>query len=76
VALLGVMYAIIYLRTGNLFFTIGAHALANAPTMLLVGDSGYAMMACALVIAALWPYAARLGRGSLPSVATYGTKGV
>jgi membrane protease YdiL (CAAX protease family) len=76
VALLGVMYAIIYLRTGNLFFTIGAHALANAPTMLLVGDSGYAIMACALIITVLWPYAARLGRGSLHTRAAYNTKGV
>jgi membrane protease YdiL (CAAX protease family) len=81
VGLLGVVYAVIYLRTGNLFFTVGAHALSNAPTMLFVGDSGYAMMACALVIAALWPYAARLGmrrrRGqSLPSPVTYNTKGV
>jgi membrane protease YdiL (CAAX protease family) len=81
VGLLGVLFAVIYLRTGNLFFTVGAHALANAPTMLFVGDSGYAMMACALLIAALWPYAVRLGtrrsRGrSLPSPAAYETKGV
>lgn len=75
VGLLGIVYAFVYLRTGNLFFTVGAHALSNAPTMLFVGDSGYAMMACALIIAAVWPYAARLGRGSLPSPATYGTKG-
>jgi membrane protease YdiL (CAAX protease family) len=70
------MYAVIYLRTGNLFFTVGAHALANAPTMLLVGDSSYAMMAGALVIAALWPYAARLSSRPLPSPAAYETKGV
>jgi membrane protease YdiL (CAAX protease family) len=76
VAGLGVMYAVIYLRTGNLFFTVGAHALANAPTMLLVGDSSYAMMAGALVIAALWPYAARLSSRPLPSPAAYETKGV
>lgn len=76
VAVLGILFAVIYLRTGNLFFTVGAHALFNTPTMLLVGDSSYAILACALVITAIWPYAARLGRGSLQTQATYHTKGV
>lgn len=61
VAGLGVIFAAIYLRTGNLFFTVGVHALSNAPTMLFAGDSGYTMMACAVIIAALWPLATRLG---------------
>ena len=61
VAGLGVIFAVIYLRTGNLFFTVGVHALSNAPTMLFAGDSGYTMMACAVIIAALWPLATRLG---------------
>lgn len=61
VAGLGVIFAAIYLRTGNLFFTVGVHALSNAPTMLFAGDNGYTMMACAVIIAALWPLATRLG---------------
>ena len=38
----GIIYALIYLRSGNLLLVAGAHALINAPTLLL-GDGGLAL---------------------------------
>lgn len=44
----GVLYTLIYLRTGNLFLVVGVHALGNAPTTLFatapILDSGGASM--------------------------------
>ena len=54
---LGVLFALIYARTGNLFVTIGLHALVNDP-VLLVDAGGIVLVPLLLVVLAIlltWP---------------------
>lgn len=55
--LLGVVFALVYLRTGNLFIAVGLHALVNAPTLLFAGSSIPAMVMLAMValVLLIWP---------------------
>lgn len=53
----GGMLALLYLRTRNLWISIGIHGLANAPTPLVAGASGFEMFLIILVIG--WPWLAR-----------------
>jgi membrane protease YdiL (CAAX protease family) len=56
--LAGVVYAILYIRTRNLFYVIGIHSLAN-----LLGGSTYGgliVFGLASVMAAAWPLLRRL----------------
>lgn len=54
---LGVLFALIYARTGNLFVTIGLHALVNDPVLLL-DAGGVVLVPLLLVVLAIlvaWP---------------------
>jgi len=54
---LGVLFALIYVRTGNLFVTVGLHALINDP-VLLVDAGGVVVVPLLLVVLAVlfaWP---------------------
>lgn len=54
---LGVLFALVYARTGNLFVTVGLHALVNDP-VLLVDAGGVALVPLLLVVLAIlsaWP---------------------
>lgn len=55
--LLGVVFALVYLRTGNLFVAVGLHALVNAPTLLFAAGSVSAMVMLAVValVLLIWP---------------------
>ena len=57
----GIIYALVYWRSGNLLLAAGAHALSNAPTLLL-GDGGLPwravlllMALVSLALAEMWP---------------------
>lgn len=61
VFVLGVLLAVLYYRTGNLFVAVGLHAFINAPTML-VGDPAIGNLTAVVlvvVVAAVWPWAER-----------------
>ena len=65
--LMGLLFALVYHRTGNLLIAVGVHALNNAPTMLvatrLSGQSLVTLLLVGLVTA--WPVLRRhLGRGT------------
>jgi uncharacterized protein len=66
VFVLGLLFAGVYLLTGNLFVAVGVHALTNAPTMLLVGDSSFIVLGSALLLLAVWIIAVRrrIGAGA------------
>jgi membrane protease YdiL (CAAX protease family) len=54
----GVLYALVYLRTRNLFIVVGIHALGNAPTSLFASSTlflndGASILIYTLLIAAL-----------------------
>ncbi|MFC7174996.1 CPBP family intramembrane glutamic endopeptidase [Haloplanus litoreus] len=54
---LGVLFALVYARTGNLFVTIGLHALVNDP-VLLVDAGGVVLVPLLFVVLAIlvaWP---------------------
>lgn len=57
--LVGIVFALLYAATRNLFFVVGLHALGNAPT-LLAEPQGPAptlvMLGVAVVIATLWAW--------------------
>jgi membrane protease YdiL (CAAX protease family) len=53
----GVLLVLLYLRTRNLWICIGMHGLANAPTPLVAGASGFEAYLIILVIG--WPWIAR-----------------
>jgi membrane protease YdiL (CAAX protease family) len=53
----GVLLVLLYLRTRNLWISIGIHGLANAPTPLVAGASGFETFLIMLVIG--WPWIAR-----------------
>jgi membrane protease YdiL (CAAX protease family) len=55
--IVGVMLVLLYLRTRNLWISIGLHGLANAPTSLVAGASGFETFLIILVIG--WPWIAR-----------------
>src|SRR5690606_31268939 len=57
VALVGALFAALYLRTGNLFVAVGAHALVNNPAALFVAGFDPALLALVLVCLLLlaWP---------------------
>lgn len=59
----GVIFALLYLRTCNLFVVIGIHALYDAPTALLTHGGAPSQIALGLVMLALllWPRVLRLG---------------
>lgn len=63
---LGVMLALLYWRTGNLFLVVGIHALSNAPLLIVqerVDLSTYGVTAAgaSLVIILLWSRVVRCG---------------
>nr|WP_240955921.1 CPBP family intramembrane glutamic endopeptidase [Wenzhouxiangella sp. XN79A] len=53
----GVLLAVLYLRTGNLWVTMAVHALVNAPTLLLASPVSGSMLAGTLGVALIiaWP---------------------
>ncbi len=57
VVLVGVLFAALYLRTGNLFVAVGAHAIVNNPASLFVVGFDPALLALVLVCLMLlvWP---------------------
>jgi hypothetical protein len=68
----GILFAVLYLRTENLFAVIGVHALVNAPVTVLAmpseGIAGLLPLALSLVLIFVWRPAkrwlVRLGRRS------------
>lgn len=61
VFLIGVLLALVYYRTANLFVAIGIHAFVNTPTMV-VGDPSVGSLTAlvlALVLVVVWPWAER-----------------
>lgn len=69
---IGVIFALLYLRTRNLFLVIGIHALYDAPTALLAHGGVAALLALglAVLILLLWPRAllGPLAKHQLPSL--------
>lgn len=60
---LGAIFAVIFLRTGNLFFAVGVHALLNQPASLFsYPSSGPLLLALTAIILTVWPR----NRGSDP----------
>lgn len=57
VAFVGALFAALYLRTGNLFVAVGAHAIVNGPAALFVTGVDPALVALVLVCVLLlaWP---------------------
>ena len=57
VVLVGVLFAALYLRTGNLFVAVGAHAIVNSPAALFVVGFDPALLTLVLVcgMLILWP---------------------
>lgn len=53
----GALLLLLYLRTRNLWISIGIHGLANAPTPLVAGASGFEVFLIVLIIG--WPWIAR-----------------
>ncbi|HHU66459.1 type II CAAX endopeptidase family protein [Corynebacterium sp.] len=56
--LLGTLFALLYLRTGNLFIGIGIHSLSNNPTALFVPDpnqDSLLALAFGALIIIFWP---------------------
>lgn len=53
----GVIYGLLYLRTGNLFFVMIVHALGNAPTSLVnpVMEPSNILLLIAIIWALIWP---------------------
>ncbi|MBN2471316.1 MAG: CPBP family intramembrane metalloprotease [Anaerolineae bacterium] len=59
---MGAWFAVIYLRTGNLFVAVAVHALQNAPTLLFASplDYGPVIIALGVLLVIIWPQVARL----------------
>jgi uncharacterized protein len=55
--IVGILLVLLYLRTRNLWISIGIHGLANAPTPLVSGASGFETFLIVLIIG--WPWIAR-----------------
>lgn len=67
--LMGLLFALIYHRTGNLLVAVGIHSLVNAPTMLVASpvSGSYLVVILAVVLVAVWPLLrGRTGRASGP----------
>lgn len=62
--LLGLLFAIVYHRTGNLFVAVGVHALVNTPTMVVDAPvSGqFLVLMLITVMVVLWPLRRRWSR--------------
>lgn len=59
----GAYYALLYLRTGNLFIAVGVHALANQPFSIVQSDlPSPLLMTLALLLALAWPWLHRWRR--------------
>ncbi|MCS5479938.1 CPBP family intramembrane metalloprotease [Corynebacterium sp. YIM 101645] len=55
---LGILLALLYVRTANLFIVIGVHALMDAPTALVsssIIDAGLLVLLLAVLLLGLWP---------------------
>lgn len=59
---MGAWFAVIYLRTGNLFVAVAVHALHNAPTLLFASplDYGPVIMGLDVLLVVFWPQIASL----------------
>lgn len=62
---LGLIFALVYLRTGNLFVAMGVHVLSNDPTSLFLQQPTARVLVglCVLVLLVGWPRLRRLGQG-------------
>lgn len=62
--LLGLLFALVYHRTGNLWIAVGLHALSNAPTMVTAPTHvGQFLVPVLMVgIVATWPWLRMAGR--------------
>ena len=57
---LGALFAVIYLRTGNLFLAVGIHALLNRPTSLVdFPSSSTALLMLSALLLIAWPWVSR-----------------
>jgi hypothetical protein len=71
--LMGLLFALVYHRTGNLFVAVGVHAVGNAPTMLVEApvSGNFLAIVLAVVLVAVWPLLARFSgrpdRGNRPA---------
>jgi hypothetical protein len=71
--LMGLLFALVYHRTGNLFVAVGVHAVGNAPTMLVETpvSGNFLAIVLAVVLVAVWPLLARFSgrpdRGNRPA---------
>jgi uncharacterized protein len=66
---LGVLFAFLYLRTGNLLIVVGVHALVNTPTLIIatpVGSEIVEVLAVLLIL--MWPRLTTLQRGGVPDL--------
>jgi membrane protease YdiL (CAAX protease family) len=66
---LGCFFAVIYLRTGNLFFAVGVHTLLNAPTAVLGSSNSFVILGLGLVLTLMWPVFVPRAAGVRPPVA-------
>lgn len=67
---MGLLLALLYYRTGNLFVAVGLHSFLNTPTMLVGSQSVGISVAAALVVvlAVAWPRVERAVGGTPSSV--------
>ncbi len=57
---LGALFAVIYLRTGNLLLAVGIHALLNRPTPLVsFASSSTVLLVLTAVLLVVWPWMSR-----------------
>ncbi len=57
---LGALFAVIYLRTGNLLLAVGIHALLNRPTSLIdFPSSSTALLILTALLLVAWPWVSR-----------------
>ena len=57
---LGALFAVIYLRTGNLLLAVGIHALLNRPTPLVgFASSSTVLLVLIAVLLVVWPWMSR-----------------
>ncbi|MUV56458.1 CPBP family intramembrane glutamic endopeptidase [Halogeometricum sp. CBA1124] len=65
--LMGLLFALVYHRTGNLLVAVGVHAVGNAPTMLVETpvSGNFLTVVLAVVLVVVWPVVSG-SRGSGP----------
>lgn len=64
---IGLVFALIYAATRNLFFVVGLHALGNAPTLLLAPQGPQptlVLLGLALLVSVVWALRRQRARGS------------